>query len=207
MQMDRRQILQGAAAAVLGAPVASYAAIGDFPKQAFFGSAPISAPFGDTYGQAGGPVWEKLQDTERGIYERILTNTKTHLDNVEGFISKPSWDEATSELRLEMGETRKAMVRLSDVAESSVCIRCSVSPESSDLPFCSQTWKFYFTNMFEMCVWYGWISQEAKELYAKFKRQVEALDLALGKKDADVAFRLRAAADITYGQWLASVGL
>ncbi len=120
MQMDRRQILQGAAAAVLGAPVASYATIGDFPKQAFFGSAPISAPFGDTYGQAGAPIWEKLQDTERGIYERILTNTKTHLDNVEGFISKPSWDEATSELRLEMGETRKAMVRLSDVAESPV---------------------------------------------------------------------------------------
>jgi hypothetical protein len=122
MQMDRRQVLQGAAAAILGAPVASFAASGDFPKQAFFGSAPISAPFGETYGQAGAPIWEKLQDTERGIYERILTNTKTHLDNVEGFISKPSWDEATSELRLEMGETRKAMVRLSDVADTPVSL-------------------------------------------------------------------------------------
>ena len=121
MQMDRRQVLSGAAAAaLLGAPAASFATIGDFPKQAFFGSAPISAPFGDTYGQAGAPIWEKLQDTERGIYERILTNTKTHLKNVEDFISKPSWDEATSELRLEMYETRKAMVRLSDVSDNAV---------------------------------------------------------------------------------------
>ena len=124
MQMDRRQVLSGAAAAVIAAPAASFAAIGDFPKQAYFGSAPISAPFGDTYGQAGEPIWQKLQETERGIYERILTNTKKHLKNVEDFISKPSWDEATTELRLEMYETRKAMVRLTDVSESQVSIGC-----------------------------------------------------------------------------------
>lgn len=49
--------------------------------------------------------------------------------------------------------------------------------------------------------------QESKDLYQKFKRQIEALDQALSKKNADLAFRLRAAAEITYGQWLASVGL
>jgi hypothetical protein len=126
MQMDRRQMLQSAAAAIIAAPAASFASAGDFPKQAFFGAAPISAPFGDTYGQAGAPVWEKLQDTERAIYERILTDTKGHLKDVETFISKPSWDEATTELRLEMYETRKAMVRLSDVSENPVRFYCFI---------------------------------------------------------------------------------
>ena len=120
MQMDRRQVLQSAAAAILAVPAASFAAAGDFPKQSYFGTAPISAPFGETYGVAGPPVWEKLQETERGIYERILKETKGHLKNVEDLVSKPYWDAATSELRLAMYETRKAMVRLSDASENPV---------------------------------------------------------------------------------------
>jgi hypothetical protein len=210
MQMDRRQVLQGAAAAILAAPAASFATIGDFPKQAFFGSAPISAPFGDTYGQAGSPIWEKLQDTERGIYERILTDTKGHLKDVETFISQPSWDAATAELRLGMQETRKAMVRLTDVSDNSVrfIIRNHLSlfflfiRKSVENFICSIR-KFYFAHVTLVAD----CEQDSKELYAKFKRQVEALDQAISKKNADSAFRLRAAAEITYGQWLSSVGL
>ena len=119
--MDRREALKVAAAGFLAAPAAAFAASGDFPKQAFFGSAPISAPFGDTYGQAGPAVWEKLNPTERAIYERILGQTKNDLDKTEKFITEPSWDEARTQIRLVMGETRKAMVRLSDVSSNEVC--------------------------------------------------------------------------------------
>ncbi len=49
--------------------------------------------------------------------------------------------------------------------------------------------------------------QEAASLYEKFKRQIEALDLALVKKDGAGAFKARAAAEVTFGQWSAAAGL
>ena len=76
MQMDRRAVV-GAGVALL--PSAAFAAIGDAPKAAYFGAKPISAPFGDVYGMTGPPIWEKLGETEKSIFERILATSKESL--------------------------------------------------------------------------------------------------------------------------------
>ncbi|EKX34060.1 hypothetical protein GUITHDRAFT_166304 [Guillardia theta CCMP2712] len=167
MQMDRRAMVKGVAAAVVAAPAAAFASIGDSPKQSYFGAGAMSAPFGDVYGLTGPGIWSKMNDTERGIYERILGDSKKRLQSVEDYINNNEWDRSRTALRLGMYETRKAMIRINEASGS----------------------------------------QEAKDLFAKFKRQLEATDFALAKKDGALAFKLRAATEVTFSQWLASVGL
>lgn len=83
MQMDRRAVVS---AGILAVPSAAFATIGDAPKQAYFGAKPMSAPFGEVYGQTGAPLWEKLGETEKGIYERILSTSRESLRKVTLFL-------------------------------------------------------------------------------------------------------------------------
>jgi len=96
--------------------------------QAYFGAAPISAPFGDTYGTTGAGVWEKLNPTEKGIFERILKSTVTSLEDVDKLVSNQSWQLAGDRLRNSMYETRKAMLRITEANGSEV--RCATSLSS-----------------------------------------------------------------------------
>mmetsp|Transcript_1891 Transcript_1891/g.4342 ORF Transcript_1891/g.4342 Transcript_1891/m.4342 type:complete len:205 (-) Transcript_1891:116-730(-) len=164
MQMDRRAVVS---AGILAVPSAAFATIGDAPKQAYFGAKPMSAPFGEVYGQTGAPLWEKLGETEKGIYERILSTSRESLRKVETEITSSSWVAARAALRMDAYEVRKAMVRINEASGS----------------------------------------PEAKKLYEKFKRQIEALDLALVKKDGAASFKARAAAEITFGEWASAAGL
>ena len=184
MQMDRRAMVKGVAAAVVAAPAAAFASIGDSPKQSYFGAGAMSAPFGDVYGLTGTGIWSKMNDTERGIYERILGDSKKRLQSVEDYINNNEWDRSRTALRLGMFETRKAMIRINEASGSQVRHPVSISCLA-----CSRS------------------LQEAKDLFAKFKRQLEATDFALAKKDGALAFKLRAATEVTFSQWLASVGL
>ena len=49
--------------------------------------------------------------------------------------------------------------------------------------------------------------QEAAKLYAKFKKQIEATDLALTKKDGDKADAALQGAISTFTSWLEVVGI
>ena len=49
--------------------------------------------------------------------------------------------------------------------------------------------------------------QEAAKLYAKFKRQIEATDFALTKKDGDKADAALQGAISTFTSWLEVVGI
>lgn len=78
MQMDRR----AAAGLIVAAPAAAFASAGDSPKQAYFGTAPMSSPFGEVYKNQGTRLWTELGETERGIFTRIAIKTKQQLDEV-----------------------------------------------------------------------------------------------------------------------------
>ena len=56
-----------------------------------------------------------------------------------------------------------------------------------------------------VCVIVG--MQEAAKLYAKFKRQIEATDFALTKKDGDKADAALQGAISTFTSWLEVVGI
>jgi len=49
--------------------------------------------------------------------------------------------------------------------------------------------------------------QEAAKLFKLFKRQIEATDLALSKKDEATADRLLQGASTSYSSWLQVVGI
>jgi hypothetical protein len=78
MQMDRR----AAAGLIVAAPAAAFASSGDSPKQAYFATSPMSAPFGEVYTNQGTRLWTELGETERGIFTRIAVKTKQQLDEV-----------------------------------------------------------------------------------------------------------------------------
>uniref|UniRef100_A0AAU8ML54 Chloroplast PsbQ n=2 Tax=Chroomonas placoidea TaxID=173977 RepID=A0AAU8ML54_9CRYP len=164
--IDRRSVAAGIGAAVIALPTASKAASGDFPKQSYFGAAPISAPFGDTYGTAGAPIWEKLGETEKGIFTRIAQTTKDQLEQASELISLGSWEASRQRLRMTMYETRKSMVRLTDVDGS----------------------------------------KDAKDLFATFKKKLEALDRALVAKDKALSIKLIGDVRASYNKWAATVG-
>eukprot|EP00283_Hemiselmis_rufescens_P008198 CAMPEP_0173427718 /NCGR_PEP_ID=MMETSP1357-20121228/6846_1 /TAXON_ID=77926 /ORGANISM="Hemiselmis rufescens, Strain PCC563" /LENGTH=201 /DNA_ID=CAMNT_0014391607 /DNA_START=41 /DNA_END=646 /DNA_ORIENTATION=+ len=113
MQMDRRAATGAIGASILAAPAIANAKGGDFPKQSYFGAAPVSAPFGDTYGTQGEGLWKSLDDTEREIFQRIATSTADKLDKERNLIDRGEWEASRQNLRLVMGETRKSMTRLS----------------------------------------------------------------------------------------------
>uniref|UniRef100_A0A7S0W2M7 Uncharacterized protein n=1 Tax=Hemiselmis tepida TaxID=464990 RepID=A0A7S0W2M7_9CRYP len=113
MQMDRRAAVGAVGASILAAPALANAKGGDFPKQSYFGAAPLSAPFGDTYGTQGEAIWSQLGDTEREIFQRIATKTAEQLSEDRVLIERGEWEASRQKLRLLMGETRKSMVRLS----------------------------------------------------------------------------------------------
>ena len=52
-----------------------------------------------------------------------------------------------------------------------------------------------------------WESQEAKKLFGKFKKQIEATDLALYKKDETTADALLQQAATSFNSWLEVVGI
>jgi phosphoribosylformimino-5-aminoimidazole carboxamide ribonucleotide (ProFAR) isomerase len=52
-----------------------------------------------------------------------------------------------------------------------------------------------------------WESQEAKKLFGKFKKQIEATDLALYKKDEKTADALLQQAATSFSSWLEVVGI
>lgn len=81
MQMDRR----AAAGVIIAAPAAAFASSGDSPKQAYFGTAPISAPFGEVYTNQATRLWKELGETEREIYTKIARNTKKELADVSSY--------------------------------------------------------------------------------------------------------------------------
>lgn len=166
MQMDRREMVKAAAAAILAAPLAASAS-GDSPKQAYFGAAPISAPFGDTYGTTGAGVWEKLNPTEKGIFERILKSTVTSLEDVDKLVSNQSWQLAGDRLRNSMYETRKAMLRITEANGS----------------------------------------EYNKDLFVKFKQQIERADLAIKKKEGMNALKYSTGAQATFAKWRTSVDI
>ena len=82
--MDRR----AAAGLIFAAPAAAFASAGDSPKQSYFGAAPLSAPFGETYTNRGSnALWTELGDTEREIFTRIARKTKEELEAVSPVIT------------------------------------------------------------------------------------------------------------------------
>jgi hypothetical protein len=50
-------------------------------------------------------------------------------------------------------------------------------------------------------------TQEAKKLFSKFKKQIEATDLALEKKDEKTADALLQSAESSFSSWLEVVGI
>lgn len=65
-------------------------------------------------------MWEKLNDTEKGIFKRILVSTSSALEDVDDLIGKQSWQLAGDRLRNSMYETRKAMLRITEASGSEV---------------------------------------------------------------------------------------
>ena len=78
MQMDRRTV----ACMILAAPAAAFAVGGDSPKQAYFSTQPLSSPFGETYTNQNTRLWQELGETEKAIFTRIASKTKSELTDV-----------------------------------------------------------------------------------------------------------------------------
>ena len=109
MQMDRRAV----AGVILATPAAAFAVGGDSPKQAYFATQPLSSPVGETYTNQATRLWTELGETEKAIFTRIASKTKSELTNVVGMVQKNEWQKARQALRLYTYETRISMTRLS----------------------------------------------------------------------------------------------
>mmetsp|Transcript_1719 Transcript_1719/g.5192 ORF Transcript_1719/g.5192 Transcript_1719/m.5192 type:complete len:208 (+) Transcript_1719:200-823(+) len=113
--MSRRELLLGALAAMV--PAAALAKSGEGPKYSIFGGNSQSSPFVYTDKKKGNAIYKALNDEEIQFLTDKLKESRVRLANTEQYIAIPSWDDIRGEIRLQMYECRRNMLKLEENIE------------------------------------------------------------------------------------------
>lgn len=117
--LERRQLLQGAAAALLAALIGkalpSHAA-GE-PKMSFFGADAPSSPF--TYDEKEGePIYKGITPELVEEYRAAINGAKKRIEDSGDAIAKKSWEDVRSALRLAVGTLRSVCTKVNAYASA-----------------------------------------------------------------------------------------
>ena len=113
----RRELLLGLGAAVLGTLLGRSlpAEAKGEPKMSFFGADAQSSPF--TYNEVQEtPIFEGLTADDLKKYRETVMSAKARIEATSDAISKKSWEDIRSALRLALGTLRDACLKINQVA-------------------------------------------------------------------------------------------